>query len=109
MMAVSIIEDSIAWTFREGSHSPQFITVGLSSHIHEKKDKSLCMCVDYRPLNAVTIKNKYPLPRIDILFDLLYKANVLSKIGLRAGYYQIKIWPGGIPKTAFSTRYGLWE
>ena len=68
---------------------------------------SLCMFVDYCPLNAMTIKNKYPLPRIDILFDLLSKANVLSKIGLRAGYHQIKIWPGGIPKTAFYTRYDL--
>ena len=73
----------------------------------KRKDMSLCMFVDYRPLNAMTIKNKYPLPCIDILFDLLSKANVLSKIGLRAGYHQIKIWPGGIPKTAFSTRYGL--
>ena len=67
----------------------------------KRKDKSLCICVDYRPLNVVTIKNKYPLPRIDILFDQLSKANVFSKIGLKAGYHQIKIWPGGIPKTAF--------
>jgi len=75
----------------------------------EKKDKSLRMCVDYRPLNVVTIKNKYPLPRIDILFDQLSKANVLSKIDLRSGYHQIKIWPRGVPKATFSTRYGLYE
>ena len=77
--------------------------------IFVKKDKSLCMCVDYRPLNAVTIKNKYPLPRIDILFDQLSKANVFSKIELRSGYHQIKIWIRGVPKTTFSTRYGLYE
>jgi hypothetical protein len=67
------------------------------------------MCVDYRPLNAVTIKNKYPLPRIDILFDQLSKAKVFSKIDLRSGYHQIKIRPQDVPKTAFSTRYGLYE
>ena len=75
----------------------------------KKKDKSLRMCVDYRPLNVVTIKNKYPLPRIDILFDQLVKAKVFSKIDLRSGYHQIKIRPEDIPKTAFSTRYGLYE
>ena len=75
----------------------------------KKKDHSLRMCVDYRPLNAVTIKNKYPLPRIDILFDQLVGAKVFSKIDLRSGYHQIKIRSEDIPKTAFSTRYGLYE
>jgi hypothetical protein len=67
------------------------------------------MCVDYRPLNAIMIKNMYPLPRIDILFDQLSKAKVFSKIDLRSGYHQIKIRPQDIPKTAFSTRYGLYK
>jgi len=67
------------------------------------------MCVDYRPLNVVTIKNKYPLPRIDIVFDQLDKAKVFSKIDLRSGYHQIKIRPEDVPKMAFSTRYGLYE
>jgi hypothetical protein len=67
------------------------------------------MCVDYRPLNAVTIKNKYPLPRIDVLYDQLAGAKVFSKIDLRSGYHQIKIRPCDIPQTAFSTRYGLYE
>ena len=67
------------------------------------------MCVDYRSLNAVTIKNKYPLPRIDTLFDQLAGAKVFSKIDLCSGYHQIKIRPQDIPKTAFSTRYGLYE
>jgi hypothetical protein len=75
----------------------------------KKKDESLRMCVDYRPLNAVTIKNKYPLPRINVLFDQLVGAKVFSKIDLRLGYHQIKIQTSDIPKTAFSTRYGLYE
>jgi hypothetical protein len=62
-----------------------------------------------RPLNAVTIKNKYPLPRIDILFDQLAGAKVFSKIDLRSDYHQIKISSSDIPKIAFSTRYGLYE
>jgi hypothetical protein len=75
----------------------------------KKEDGSLRLCVDYRPLNAVTIKNKYLLPRIDVLFDQLAGAKVFSKIDLRSGYHQIKIRPSDIPKTAFSTRYGLYE
>ena len=67
------------------------------------------MCVDYRPLNVVTIKNKYPLPHIDILLDQLAKAKVFSKVDLRSGYHQIKIRLEDIPKTTFSTRYGLYE
>jgi hypothetical protein len=67
------------------------------------------MCVDYRPLNAVTIKNKCPLPRIDVLFDQLAGANVFSKIDLRSGYHQTKIRASDVPKTTFSTRYGLYE
>ena len=65
--------------------------------------------MDYRPLNTLTIKNKYPLPRIDILFDQLEKAKVLSKIDLRSDYHHIKIMPEDVPKIAFSTRYGLYE
>ena len=75
----------------------------------KKKDHTLRLCVDYRPLNEVTIKNKYPLPRIDLLFDQLTGAKVFSKIDLRSGYHQIKIKPKDVPKTAFTTRYGLYE
>jgi hypothetical protein len=74
-----------------------------------KKDKTQQLCVDYRPLNAVTVKNKYPLPCIDLLFDQLIGAQVISKIDIRTGYHQIKIREEDIPKTAFSTRYGLYE
>jgi hypothetical protein len=74
-----------------------------------KKDKTQWLCVDYRPLNAVTVKNKYPLPYIDLLFDQLIGAQVFSKIDLHSGYHQIKIREEDIPKTAFSTRYGLYK
>jgi hypothetical protein len=74
-----------------------------------KKDKTQRLCIDYRPLNAVTMKNKYPLPHIDLLFDQLIGAQVFSKIDLRSVYHQIKIREEDITKTAFSTRYGLYE
>jgi hypothetical protein len=82
---------------------------GYPALFMKKKDQFLRLCVDYRPLNIVTIKNKYPLPRIDILFDQLADARVFSKVDLCSGYHQIKIHPKDVPKTAFSTRYGLYE
>jgi hypothetical protein len=75
----------------------------------KKKDQSLKLCVDYRPLNAITIKNKYPLPHIDILFDQLIGAKDFSKVDLHLSYHQIQIRQEDVPKTAFSTRYGLYE
>ena len=82
---------------------------GLPVLLVEKKDGSLRMVVDYRGLNEVTIKNKYPLPMINDLFDQLQGAKVFSKIDLRSGYHQLKIQEQDIPKTAFTTRYGLYE
>jgi len=93
----------------KGLIQPSSSPWGCPTLFVKKKDKSLRMCVDYRPLNVMTIKNKYPLPRIDIVFDQLAKAKVFSKIDLRSGYHQIKIRPEVVPKTAFSTRYGLYE
>jgi hypothetical protein len=75
----------------------------------EKKDGTKRMCIDYRSLNEVTVKNKYPLPRIEDLFDLLRGASVFSKIDLRSGYHQLRIRPSDIPKTTFITKYGLYE
>jgi hypothetical protein len=99
------LQDLLEKGFIRPSSSPW----GCLAIFVKKKDQTLRMCVDYRPLNEVTIKNKYPLPRIDILFDQLTGARIFSKIDLRLGYHQICIRPEDIPKTAFTTRYGLFE
>jgi hypothetical protein len=93
----------------KGYIRPSISPWGCSALFVEKKDKEMRLCVDYRPLNVVTIKNKYPLPRIDILFDQLAGAQVFSKIDLCSGYHQIKIRAEDIPKTTFTMRYGLYE
>jgi hypothetical protein len=75
----------------------------------KKKDDTFRMCIDYRELNKITIKNKYPLPRIDNLFDQLQGVQIFSKINLRSGYHQLKIRREDISKMAFHTRYGHYE
>jgi hypothetical protein len=74
-----------------------------------RKDGTQRLCMDYHALNEVTIKNKYPLNRIDDLFDQLHGARMFSKIDLRSGYHQLKIPECDIPKAAFILRYGLYE
>ena len=75
----------------------------------KKKDRTLRICIDYRQLNKVTIKNKYPLPRINDLFDQVGESKVFSKLDLRSGYHQIQIKNEDINKTTFRTRYGHYE
>ncbi|GJT06368.1 putative reverse transcriptase domain-containing protein [Tanacetum coccineum] len=75
----------------------------------KKKEESFKMCIDYRELNKLTVKNRYPLPRIDDLFDQLQGSSTYSKIDLRSGYHQLRVRDEDIPKTAFRTRYGHYE
>ena len=82
----------------KGFIQPSSSPWGCPAIFVKKKDETLRLCVDYHSLNEVTIKNKYPLPRIDLLFDQLAGAKVFSKIDLRSGYHQIKIKPEDIPK-----------
>jgi hypothetical protein len=91
--------------FIRPSHSPW----GAPILFVKKKDGSFRMCIDYRELNKLTVKNRYPLPRIDDLFDQLQGAKYFSKIDLRSGYHQLRVHEDDIPKTAFRTRYGHFE
>lgn len=91
--------------FIRPSHSPW----GAPVLFMKKKDDTFRMCIDYRELNKVTIKNKYPLPMIDDLFNQLKGVVIFSKIDLRSGYHQLKIKEGDIPKTTFRIRYGHYE
>nr|GEX50665.1 putative reverse transcriptase domain-containing protein [Tanacetum cinerariifolium] len=93
----------------ERIYSSKFITVGAPVLFVKKKDGSFRMCIDYFKLNKLTVKNRYPLPRIDDLFDQLQGSNVYSKIDMRSGYHQLRIKEEDIPITAFRTRYGHFE
>jgi hypothetical protein len=103
------LRKQIAKLQSKGSIRPSSSPWGAPVLSVEKKDGTQRMCVDYRLLNEDTIKNKYPLPRIEDLFDQMKGASVFSKIDLRSGYHQLKIRESDIPKTAFCTRYGLFE
>jgi hypothetical protein len=93
----------------KGYIQPNYSPWGCLAIFVSKKDKTQRLCVDYRPLNTVTMKNKYPLPHIDLLFDQLIGAQVFFKIDLCSGYHQIKICEEDIPKTAFSSQYDIYE
>jgi hypothetical protein len=99
------LDELVAAGFIQPSKSP----FGAPVLFVKKKDGSMRMCVDYRDLNRITVKNKYPLPRVDELFDRLQGAKYFSKIDLRSGYHQVRIHDDDIHKTAFRTRYGHYE
>src|SRR3954471_14124421 len=103
------IKKQIKELLEKGYIRPSSSPWGAPVPLVAKKDGSLRMVVDYHSLNEATIKNKYPLPMINDLFDQLEGASVFSKIDLRSGYHQLKIREQDIPKTAFTTRYGLYE
>ncbi|GJT00639.1 putative reverse transcriptase domain-containing protein [Tanacetum coccineum] len=87
----------------------KFLPWGAPVLFVKKKDGSFRMCIDYMELNKLTVKNRYPLPRIDDLFDQLQGSSIYSKIDLRSGYHQLRVREEDIPKTAFRTRYGHYE
>ncbi|BBN68979.1 transposable element gene [Prunus dulcis] len=93
----------------KGFIRPSFSPWGAPVLFVKKKDGTMRLCIDYRQLNKVTVRNKYPLPRIDDLFDQLRGAKVFSKIDLRSGYHQLRIKEEDVPKTDFRTRYGHYE
>jgi hypothetical protein len=93
----------------KGFICPSILPWGASVLFVKKKDRSMRMCIDYRELNKVTIKNRYPLPRIDDLLDQLQGARVFSKVDLSSSYHQVRVKEEDIPKTTFRTRYGHYE
>ena len=99
------MEELVSKGFVRSSTSPW----GAPVLFMKKKNGSLRLCIDYRELNKVTIRNQYPLPHIDDLFYQLQGARVFSKIDLRSSYHQLKIRSEDVPKTAFRTRYGHYE
>ncbi|GJT73021.1 putative reverse transcriptase domain-containing protein [Tanacetum coccineum] len=95
--------------FDKGFIRPSSLPWGAPVLFVKKKDRSFRMCIDYRELNKLTVKNRYPLLRIDDLFDQLQGSSIYSKIDLRSGYHQLRVREQDIPKTAFRTRYGHYE
>ena len=93
----------------KGFIRPSIFSWGAPVLFVKKKDRSLRMCINYRQLNKVTIKNKYPLSQINDLFDKLQGANYFSKIDLRSGYHKLRVRGEDIPKMVFHTRYGHYE
>ncbi|GKA05998.1 putative reverse transcriptase domain-containing protein [Tanacetum coccineum] len=112
---INVAQDSIIWVVRQGPRLQGMLTTkgsgkeGAPVLFVKKKDRPLRMCIDYRKLNKLTVKNRYPLPRIDDLFYQLQGSSVYSKIDLRSGYHHLRARDKDIPKTVFRTRYGHYE
>ncbi|GJY74785.1 putative reverse transcriptase domain-containing protein [Tanacetum coccineum] len=103
------IVGTTARAFRQRLHKTQFLTFGAPVLFVKKKDGSFRMCINYRELNKLTMKNRYPLPRIDNLFDQLQGSSIYSKIDLRSGYHQLRVREQDISKKASRTQYGHYE
>src|ERR1041384_8448933 len=103
------LKKQLAELLQKGFIRPSVSPYGAPVLFVHKKEGTLRLCVDYRTLNKITIKNKYPLPRIEELTDRLAGAKYFSKLDLYSGYHQIRIKQEDIPKTAFRTRYGHYE
>nr|GEV99924.1 retrotransposon protein, putative, Ty3-gypsy subclass [Tanacetum cinerariifolium] len=103
------LSEQLQELFEKGFIRPSSSSWGASVLFGKKKDGSLRMYIDYRELNKLTVKNRYPLPQIDDLFDQLQGSSVYSKIDLRSGYHQLRVREQDVPKKAFRTRYGHYE
>nr|GEW36694.1 putative reverse transcriptase domain-containing protein [Tanacetum cinerariifolium] len=103
------LSEQLQELFEKGFIRPSSSPWGSPVLFIKKKDGSFEMCIDYRELNKLTVKNRYPLPRIDDLFDQLQGSSVYSKIDLRSGYHQLRVREQDVPKTTFRTRYGYYE
>jgi len=106
---LEILRERLTWLTEHGFIRPSRSPYAAPVLFARKKDGTLRMCIDYRALNKLTVKNRYPLPRIEDLFDRLRGATCFSKIDLDSAYHQVRVKPDDIPKTAFTTRYGHFE
>ena len=103
------LKEEIDKSLRKGFIRPSSSAWGAPSLFVKKKDGTNRLVQDYHPINQATIQNKYPLPRINDLYDQLAGSSIFSKLDLRLGYHQIRVREEDIPKTAFVTRYGSYE
>jgi len=103
------LKEQLRQLLEQGFIQPSVSPWGAPMLFQKKKDGTLRLCIDYRGVNQLTVKNKYPIPRIDELLDRLHGTQLFTKIDLKSGYYQIRIKKQDIPKTAFNTRYGHYE
>nr|GFB71462.1 putative reverse transcriptase domain-containing protein [Tanacetum cinerariifolium] len=103
------LKDQLQELLERGFIQPSVSPWGAPVLFVKKKDGSMRLCIDYRELNRITVRNRYPLPRIDDLFDQLQGTKFFSKIDLRSGYHQLRVMEGDVSKTVFRTRYGHYE